>query len=179
MATLIILVGFLIFKGSVNEKVQKVPIKESASAEARFDSSQSAIITPATINTLPNFSFQTRGTLIEKYGELPSMTFSKNPEILAKVQLLDPKLTKESLGLPSVNRIFDVNETEKVLVLRGCLESSCTGTLKVVSINLSNKKVNLLSENGASLTIPNQEVTIYGNPNEQTKKILLFAYLNP
>lgn len=152
----------------------QTPIKTADGAQAL-----KVVVNDDLKKNLPQFDLSNSDPLLDAYGRFVSETLGNNPQILQKLQKLDPTFNDASMQVGSENKVATFKDKAQILLLIGCIESSCAGSVRVVAFDPQNGSIYMLSETPAAADTSNTPVLLYGNPSERIEQLLLYFYITP
>jgi hypothetical protein len=121
----------------------------------------------------PDGTYAFRGDIFGKYGGYANDSLRKKPEIIKVIKKAKKAFKPKDVGTSFPTKVFQLSDGRTMILLRGCTPHNCGGTENVIAFDYQNQKAYILAENQDQGT-----VTIYGNPDQLVKKVLIFQYLD-
>ncbi len=127
------------------------------------------------VKTSDDQATMTPHTLIAQYGARPNQLFTQNPDLVQRIQEVDSGFGPDKLAFAADNEVVRLDGRE-FLVLRGCPDQDCLDKMTVVFWQPDSNEVYLARGHEDSTVDKNFQVQIFGQPNDATRRALLYFY---
>jgi len=109
----------------------------------------------------------------DKFGDYAYEAFKAFPEIIEITKKAKSNFKTKNVGVSFPSKAFELRDGRTLILLRGCTPHNCAGTENIIAYDYVNRKAYVLAEG-----LKSDFLEIYGNPDQEIKKVLLNCYLN-
>ena len=132
-------------------------------------------ISPTTSRSsdMPNGQYVDDASLIRIYGEYAFEALRRFPNLVETIRQAKGDFKTRDVATSFPTAIFEFNNGKKCVILSGCTPHDCGGTANFIVYDIQSRRAYVFKENRDQ-----NDFRIYGNPDENIKKLLIYHYRN-